>query len=169
MMTVEDFVREYGDDDSLELIDGEVCERELNGVAHFCIKNRISQTFNAAGIGKLSFASFVGASFGLTSRMGVTPDVSIIGNLQPICRTAPRSLPGIPEIPISPRLYRARMAPPHRNRHPRIPHPSPRSRHPRSRHFHRPRPATAPQRIVVISVPPHYPVYLVLYFCRERR
>ena len=88
-MTVEDFVREYGDDDSLELIDGEVCERELNGVAHFCIKNRISQLFNAAGIGKLSFASFVGASFGLTSRMGVTPDVSIIGNLQPICRTAP--------------------------------------------------------------------------------
>jgi Uma2 family endonuclease len=203
-MTVEEFVREYGDDNSLELIDGEVCEREATGVAHFYTKSRISQLFNAAGVRKLGFGSFVGASFELTRRMGVTPDVSVIRQDRLQDLTANQILKGSPDIPFEvsisdkasvldrkltaylangahavclvnpesrsgPRLYRARVAPTDRSRHPRIPEPPPRPRLPRRCDFRRSRSSITPQRIVVISARPHYRVYLVLYFCRERR
>jgi Uma2 family endonuclease len=77
-MTVDEFVIAYGDDDRFELIDGEVCEREVNGFRHVFVKNRICKLFDAAGVEKLGFICLVEPSFRLTRRTGVIPDVSVI-------------------------------------------------------------------------------------------
>jgi Uma2 family endonuclease len=99
-MTVDEFIRAYGDDNRLELIDGEVCEREVNGSTHFTVKNRISKLFDKAGIDRLGYGCFVEASFRLTARMGVTPDASVIrlDRLQSLSGNP--ILTGSPEIPI---------------------------------------------------------------------
>jgi Uma2 family endonuclease len=77
-MTVDEFVRVYGDDNRFELFDGEVCEREVNGITHFAVKNNLKDLFEAAGIKRLGYRCFVEASFRLTGRTGVIPDVAVI-------------------------------------------------------------------------------------------
>lgn len=77
-MTVDEFLHEYADDDRVELIDGEVYEREASGFTHFTVQNRIKDLFEGAGIRKFGYRCFVEASSRLTLGMAVTPDVSVV-------------------------------------------------------------------------------------------
>jgi Uma2 family endonuclease len=99
-MTFDEFVREYGDDDRFELIDGEVCEREVNGFTHYFIKNRISKLFDRAGIENLGYLCLVEPSFRLTGRAGVIPDVCIIRKDRLRNLTGNAITSGSPDIPI---------------------------------------------------------------------
>lgn len=55
-MTVDEFLRIHGDeDDRYELIEGEACERDLNGYAHDRVKNNLKELFDQAGVGSYGF------------------------------------------------------------------------------------------------------------------
>jgi Uma2 family endonuclease len=99
-MTFEEFVRSYGDDDRFELIDGEVCEREVNGFTHFFVKNKIKDLFGKAGIEALGFGCFVEPSFRLTGGTGVIPDVCVIRKDRLRSLAGNAIVTGSPDIPI---------------------------------------------------------------------
>ncbi len=44
-MTVDEFMELHGDDNRLELLDGEISERELSGFTHFSVQNTIKDLF----------------------------------------------------------------------------------------------------------------------------
>jgi Uma2 family endonuclease len=99
-MTVDEFIRAYTDDNRVELIDGEVCEREVDGSAHFFLKNKIKDLFGSAGIEKLGYGCFVEAAFRLTVRTGVIPDVCVLRMDRLRNLKGNPILTGAPEIPI---------------------------------------------------------------------
>jgi Uma2 family endonuclease len=99
-MTVDEFVRVYGDDNRFELIDGEVCGRQANGFTHYIIENRIKDLFGAARIAEPGYLCLVELSFRLTGRAGVIPDVCLIRKDRLRHLTGNAITSGSPDIPI---------------------------------------------------------------------
>ena len=79
-ITADEFVRVYGDDDDdrYELVEGEVCERGMNGYSHFIVKNNLKELFDQAGAANHGFRCLIEPSFRMANSSVMTPDVAII-------------------------------------------------------------------------------------------
>jgi Uma2 family endonuclease len=100
-MTVDEFLRIHGDDDDrYELIEGEACERTMDGHSHFMVKNNLKELFDQAGVASYGFRCLMEASFRLTNSSAVVPDVAIIRVERLEHRTGNSPASGSPEIPI---------------------------------------------------------------------
>jgi Uma2 family endonuclease len=100
-MTVDEFLRIHGDDDDrYELIEGEACERTMDGHSHFMVKNNLKELFDQAGVAGYGFRCLIEASFRLTNSSAVVPDVAIVRMERLENRTGNSPTPGAPEIPI---------------------------------------------------------------------
>jgi Uma2 family endonuclease len=99
-MTVDEFLRIHGDDDDrYELIEGEACERTMDGHSHFMVKNNLKDLFDQAGVASHGFRCLIEASFRLVNS-AVVPDVAIIRMERLEHRTGNSPANGSPEIPI---------------------------------------------------------------------
>jgi Uma2 family endonuclease len=99
-MTVDEFLRRYdADEDRVELIDGEVFEREM-GFTHDIVKNTVKSLFEEAGIRKLGYWCLIEAEVRVRGENIVTPDVSLVHESRLAGLTGNAPLPGAPEIPI---------------------------------------------------------------------
>jgi Uma2 family endonuclease len=100
-MTVDEFLRIHGDDDDrYELIEGEVCERTMDGHSHYMVKNNLKELFDQAGVASYGFRCLIEASFRLTNSSAVVPDVAIVRMERLEHRTGNSPASGSPEIPI---------------------------------------------------------------------
>jgi len=101
-MTADDFLRVYGDDDSdrYELVEGEVCERSMNGYSHFIVKNNLKELFDQAGVADHGFRCLIEPSFRMANSSVVTPDVALIRMERLAQQTGNSATVGSPEIPI---------------------------------------------------------------------
>jgi Uma2 family endonuclease len=101
-MTVDDFLRLHGDDDDdhYELIEGEVCERTVNGYAHDMVKNNLKELFDQAGVASHGYRCWIEHSFRLANSSVVTPDVAIIRMERLEHGSRNSATTGAPEIPI---------------------------------------------------------------------
>lgn len=101
-MTADEFIRVYGrdDDDRYELIEGEVCERTLNGYSHYMVKNNLKELFDQAGVARHGLRCFIEPSFRMADSSVVTPDVAIIRREPLEHQTGDSATTGAPEIPI---------------------------------------------------------------------
>jgi Uma2 family endonuclease len=102
LMTVDEFLRihDNDDDDRYELIEGEACERAMDGHSHFIVKNNLKELFDQAGVANHGFRCLIEASFRLTNSSAVVPDVAVIRRERLENRTGNSPTPGAPEIPI---------------------------------------------------------------------
>jgi hypothetical protein len=75
MMMADEFLRMTGenDDERYELIEGEICERDLNGYAHDLVKNNLKELFDRAMRDRL-FTCWLEHSFRLGDLSVVTPE-----------------------------------------------------------------------------------------------
>ena len=101
-MTADEFIRLHGDDDDdrHELIEGEVCERTLNGYSHDRVKNNLKVLLDQAGVARHGFDCWVEHSFRMANSSVMTPDVAIISMERLQHRTGNSATVGAPEIPI---------------------------------------------------------------------
>jgi Uma2 family endonuclease len=101
-MTAEEFIRAHGEDedDRYELIEGEDCERTLNGYSHDRVKNSLQKLFYRGGVDRLGFECWIEHSFQLANSSVVIPDVAIIRRERLENRTGNSATTGAPEIPI---------------------------------------------------------------------
>jgi Uma2 family endonuclease len=100
-MTVDEFLRVHGgDDDRYELIEGEACERPMDGYSHLMVKNNLKELFDQAGVASHGFRCLIEPGFRLTNTSAAVPDVAIIRTerLEHLTGNAP--IGGAPEIPI---------------------------------------------------------------------
>jgi Uma2 family endonuclease len=101
-MTADEFLRVYGDDDdeSYELVEGEVCERSMNGYSHFMVKNNLKELFDQAGVANHGLRCLIEPSFRMANSSVVTPDVALL-RIERLAQATGNSAPvGAPEIPI---------------------------------------------------------------------
>jgi Uma2 family endonuclease len=101
-MTADEFLRIHGDDDDnrYELIEGEVCERTMNGYSHDTVKNNLKELFDQAGVADHGFRCWIEHSFRLANFSVVTPDVAIIRMERLKHRKGNSATDGAPEVPI---------------------------------------------------------------------
>jgi len=100
-MTVDEFLRVHGDDDDrYELIEGQACERAMDGHSHSMVKNNLKDLFDQAGVASYGFRCLIEASFQLANSSAVVPDVAIIRMERLEHRTGNSPASGSPEIPI---------------------------------------------------------------------
>jgi len=101
-MTADEYLRVHSDDDDnrYELIEGEVCERDMNGYSHDRVKNNLNKLFDRAGVASHGYECWVEHSFRFDDSSVVTPDVAIIRMKRLENRTGNSPTTGSPEIPI---------------------------------------------------------------------
>src|SRR5580658_5675074 len=102
LMTADEFIRVHGrdDDDRYELIEGEVCERTLNGHSHYTVKNNLKELFDQAGVASHGFRCLIEPSFRMADSSIVTPDVAIVRREPLENRNGNSVTSGAPAIPI---------------------------------------------------------------------
>jgi Uma2 family endonuclease len=101
-MTADEFLRLHGEDDEnrWELIEGEVCERALNGYSHDRVKNNLKRLFDQAGVARHGFECWIEHSFLVAGVSAITPDAAIIRTERLTNRRGNSPTNGAPEIPI---------------------------------------------------------------------
>lgn len=100
--TADDFLRIYAEDDEnrYELIEGEVCERTVNGYSHDRVKNNLKGLFDQAGVARRGFECWIEHSFRMAGLSAMTPDVAIIRAERLANRKGNSPTNGAPEIAI---------------------------------------------------------------------
>jgi Uma2 family endonuclease len=100
--TADEFLRVHSDDDDnrYELIEGEVCERDMNGYSHDRVKNNLNRLFDRAGVAGHGYECWIEHSFRMANSGVMTPDVAIIRRERLENRTGNSPTTGAPEIPI---------------------------------------------------------------------
>jgi Uma2 family endonuclease len=101
-MTPDEFLRVHGedDDDRYELVEGEVCERTMNGYAHDLVKNNLKELFDQAGGASHGLRCLIEPSFRIANSSLMTPDVAIIRMERLEHRSGNSATSGAPEIAI---------------------------------------------------------------------
>jgi Uma2 family endonuclease len=99
-MTAAEFLRLHADDDEnrFEVIEGDICERDVNGCTHDLVKNNLKELFDHSGVASHGFRCWLEHSFQVTDISIMTPDVAIIRSERLANRTGNAPTLGAPDI-----------------------------------------------------------------------